>query len=78
MEVDEGSDQESRHLVPLAGCASAFEECVYGRWKSHDMFPIIYSDIINWLVGCVDVLRPSQQLRSCGAGQIPINTVPSN
>ena len=25
---------------------------------------------------CVGVLRPSQQLRSCRAGQLPINTVP--
>ena len=25
---------------------------------------------------CVEVLRPSQQLKSCRAGQIPINTVP--
>ena len=25
---------------------------------------------------CVEVLRPSQQLRSCRAGQLPINTVP--
>ena len=25
---------------------------------------------------CVDVLRPSQQLRSCRAGQLPTNTVP--
>ena len=24
----------------------------------------------------VEVLRPSQQLRSCRAGQLPINTVP--
>ena len=25
---------------------------------------------------CVEVLRPSQQLRSCRVGQLPINTVP--
>ena len=25
---------------------------------------------------CVEVLRPSQQLRSCRAAQLPINTVP--
>ena len=25
---------------------------------------------------CVEVLRPSQQLWSCQAGQLPINTVP--
>ena len=25
---------------------------------------------------CVEVLRPSQQLRSCRAGQLPINSVP--
>ena len=25
---------------------------------------------------CVEVLQPSQQLRSCRAGQLPINTVP--
>ena len=25
---------------------------------------------------CVEVLRPSQQLRSCRAGKLPINTVP--
>ena len=25
---------------------------------------------------CVEVLLPSQQLRSCRAGQLPINTVP--
>ena len=25
---------------------------------------------------CAEVLRPSQQLRSCRAGQLPINTVP--
>ena len=25
---------------------------------------------------CVEVLRPSQQLWSCRAGQLPINTVP--
>ena len=25
---------------------------------------------------CVEVLRPSQQLRSCRAGQLPINIVP--
>ena len=25
---------------------------------------------------CVEVLRPSQQLRSCRAGQLPTNTVP--
>ena len=25
---------------------------------------------------CVEVLRPNQQLRSCRAGQLPINTVP--
>ena len=25
---------------------------------------------------CVEVLRPSQQLRSCQTGQLPINTVP--
>ena len=28
------------------------------------------------VVVCVEVLWPSQQLRSCGAGQLPINTVP--
>ena len=28
-----------------------------------------------WFI-CVDVLRPSQQLRSCRVGQLPINTVP--
>ena len=30
----------------------------------------------NFLFVCVEVLRPSQQLRSCRAGQLPINTVP--
>ena len=25
---------------------------------------------------CVEALRPSQQLRPCRAGQLPINTVP--
>ena len=25
---------------------------------------------------CVEVLLPSQQLRSCRAGQLPINTIP--
>ena len=25
---------------------------------------------------CVEVLRPTQQLRSCRVGQLPINTVP--
>ena len=25
---------------------------------------------------CVEVLRPRQELRSCRAGQLPINTVP--
>ena len=25
---------------------------------------------------CVEALRPCQQLRSCRAGQLPINTVP--
>ena len=25
---------------------------------------------------CAEVLRPCQQLRSCQAGQLPINTVP--
>ena len=25
---------------------------------------------------CVEVLWPSQQLRSCQAGQLPINTIP--
>ena len=25
---------------------------------------------------CVEVLRPCQQLKSCRAGQLPINTVP--
>ena len=29
-----------------------------------------------FLFVCVEVLRPSQQLRSCRAGQLPINTVP--
>ena len=33
-------------------------------------------DILFCLFVCVDVLRPSQQLRSCRAGQLPINTVP--
>ena len=28
------------------------------------------------LFACVEVLRPCQQLRSCRAGQLPINTVP--
>ena len=30
--------------------------------------------LVNFCV-CVEVLRPSQQLRSCRAGQLPINTV---
>ena len=30
----------------------------------------------NCLFVCVDVLRPSQQLRSYRADQLPINTVP--
>ena len=30
----------------------------------------------KFLFVCVEVLRPSQQLRSCRAGQLPINTVP--
>ena len=29
-----------------------------------------------FLFVCVEVLRPSQQLRSCRAGLLPINTVP--
>ena len=28
-----------------------------------------------YLFVCVEVLRPCQQLRSCRAGQLPINTV---
>ena len=33
--------------------------------------------ILSWfcLFVCVEVLQPSQQLRSCRAGQLPINTV---
>ena len=31
---------------------------------------------VAFLFLCVEVLRPSQQLRSCRAGQLPINTVP--
>ena len=30
----------------------------------------------NVLFVCVEVLRPSKQLRLCRAGQLPINTVP--
>ena len=30
----------------------------------------------TFLFVCVDVLRPSQQLRSCRADQLPISTVP--
>ena len=43
----------------------------------------VHSSIWTMLVGeerlcvvCVEVLRPSQQLWSCRAGQLPINTVP--
>ena len=25
---------------------------------------------------CIEVLRPCQRLRSCQAGQLPVNTVP--
>ena len=32
--------------------------------------------VFLFLFVCVEVLRPSQQLRSCRAGQLPINTVP--
>ena len=28
------------------------------------------------LLACIEILRPSQQLRSFQAGQLPINTVP--
>ena len=31
---------------------------------------------LNCLFVCVEVLRSSQQLKSCRAGQLPINTVP--
>ena len=31
---------------------------------------------IYFVFVCVEVLRPCQQLRSCRAGQLPINTVP--
>ena len=33
-------------------------------------------DCVLFLFVCVAVLQPSQQLMSCRAGQLPINTVP--
>ena len=35
---------------------------------------VIHSEPIDFV--CVEVLRLSQQLRSCRGGQLPINTVP--
>ena len=42
MEVNEGSDQNIRHLAPLDGCACAFEEWVYGGRK-------VYHNLMSWL-----------------------------
>ena len=39
------------------------------------IFLVNQSSLICLFV-CVEVLRPSQQLRSCQAGQLPISTVP--
>ena len=42
-----------------------------------DIFLIFLQDCdVKVLFGCVEVLRPSQQLRSCRVGQLPINIVP--
>ena len=45
--------------------------------------PVVWPPLVSHLacylgrsVVCVEVLRPSQQLRSCRAGQLPIDTVP--
>ena len=37
---------------------------------------VIYNPSPVNLFVCVEVLQPSQQLKSCQAGQLPINTVP--
>ena len=42
---------------------------------SVDVIDVVIICVYDLFV-CVEVLRPCQQLRSCRAGQLPINTVP--
>ena len=56
---------------------------IISRFKQGEVFPVlgishlwIYTCTLLVLCVCVEVLRPSQQLRSCRASQLPINTVP--
>ena len=53
-----------RYTIAIRGCAK--------DWTVTD--PQV--QLRSGLFVCVEVLRPSQQLRSCRAGQLPINTVP--
>ena len=36
----------------------------------------LFTEYYVFVCVCVEVLRPSEQLNSCRAGQLPINTVP--
>ena len=60
-----------------------FEKKIITRFKQGEVFPVlgishlwIYTCTLLVLCVCVEVLLPSQQLRSCRASQLPINTVP--
>ena len=50
----------------------------FGRWRTSVFFSenTAIFQLSFVLFVCVEVLRPSQQLRSFRAGQLPINTVP--
>ena len=48
----------------------------YMLWPDgHSVWPGGHSMVYGMFV-CDEVLPPSQELRSCRAGQLPINTVP--
>ena len=48
---------------------------MYAKSQVMQMFNV-FTLCMESLFVCVEVLRPSQQLRTCQAGQLPISTVP--
>ena len=50
--------------------------CIYCKCVTLGIFAIRNLIYNEFLFVCVEFLLPSQQPRSCRAGQLPINTVP--
>ena len=49
---------------------------IFRKFTLYVAMATIQIQLRSGLFVCVEVLRPSQQLRSCRAGQLPINIVP--